>query len=301
MFSQRLVARIAQTGNACVVGLDPALEHIPEEFFTRWGTRADSCTLDDAARIFESFSIEIIEAVADLVPVIKPQAAFFEQLGSAGMIALENVIVAAKSRGLLVILDAKRGDVPNTAAAYARAYLASSPPRKFECDGITVNPYLGLDGLQPFFDAARAGKGVFVCVKTSNPGSRDVQELRIDGRPLYLEVARMLQPAVAEAVDSSGYSGIGFVVGGQHPAAAAELRRAFPNVWFLVPGLGAQGGKPEDLGAFFAADGLGALVSSSRSVLYPHKFNGATNWSVASVRDAVRGLAADVKRATSGR
>jgi orotidine-5'-phosphate decarboxylase len=156
--------------------------------------------LQEAAKIFQAFSQTIIDAVAELVPVIKPQVAFFEQLGSAGMVALENVIAAARDRGLLVLLDAKRGDVPNTAAAYARAYLASSPPRPFECDAITVNPYLGLDGLEPFFEAAAAGKGVFVCVKTSNPGSRDIQELRVDDQPLYLEVARLLRPAILMAL-----------------------------------------------------------------------------------------------------
>jgi orotidine-5'-phosphate decarboxylase len=208
--------------------------------------------------------------------VVKFQSAFFELLGPAGMQVMQALIQVARQQGWITIWDAKRGDVASTASAYAAAALTGCTLDQqtipvWDVDALTVNPYLGSDALEPFLEAAqRAGRGVFVLVRTSNPGAGLFQDLSCDGRPLYSHVAEMVARWNAPTVSASGFGDVGAVVGATHPRQLAELRIAHPHLWFLVPGYGAQGGTAEDIRqAAFRSDGLGAIVNSSRGVVFP--------------------------------
>ncbi|HEX5724981.1 MAG TPA: orotidine-5'-phosphate decarboxylase [Longimicrobiaceae bacterium] len=266
----RLVARIRALDSCCVVGLDPNLERIRAVL----GAECPEVSPRDPAACAEvvlDFNRRVIGAVHDLAAAVKPQSAYYEVYGEHGIRALRETIASARERGLPVILDAKRNDIGETARAYARAYLGSEEgPAALDADFLTVSPYLGMDSLLPFVDACRAhGKGIFVLAKTSNPGSADLQDLVCGGVPVYERVAALLRPHADALVGRSGYSAVGIVVGGTFPAAAAALRQALPRSLFLVPGYGAQGAGAGQLRPFFDAEGLGALVSASRSVLYP--------------------------------
>ena len=211
----------------------------------------------------------MIDAVADLVPAVKPQLAFFEQYGVVGMQAFENTVLAAKQRGLLVIADGKRNDISSTAEAYANAYPWES--EAFDCDALTVTPYLGRDSLTPFVEACKKhGKGLFVVLKTSNPGSGDFQDQRLEttGRPLYESIASALHELGEDLVGESGYSSIGAVIGATFPEEGRRLRELMPRALILVPGYGAQGGSAKNAADCFNDDGLGAIVSSSRGITY---------------------------------
>ncbi len=219
-------------------------------------------TSDPASSLFPYCQL-VIDSVHDLVPVVKPQSAFFEVYGSRGVAALEQTIAYAKSKGLLVLLDAKRGDIGSTSTAYAKAYLNGG----MRVDALTVNPYLGVDSLEPFVAAAReSGAGLFVLAMTSNPGATTFQHLAPEGRSVFLRVADMVR-AFDDRV--AGYSSFGIVAGATFPAEAEALRSALPRSFFLVPGMGAQGAATEALRGFFNPDGLGAIVSSSRAIMYP--------------------------------
>jgi orotidine-5'-phosphate decarboxylase len=284
-FADRLVRGVRERGTPCIIGLDPDLEKVPESFLAEHGVTAEA-SLAERAEAAYALCVLVLDAVADLVSTVKPQAAYFERFGAAGVRALERTCAEARRRGLLVLLDAKRGDIGSTAAAYAEAYLSATPPRDGEADALTVNPYLGLDSLEPFVDvASRDRKGLFVLAKTSNPGSGDFQDRLIDGRPLYVHVAERLAGACARTMGAEGYGGVGVVVGGTYPEPARLLRSKLPHSFFLVPGFGAQGADPSHVSAYFNADGLGALVSSSRAVMYPHRF-GAPDASRESIRAA---------------
>jgi orotidine-5'-phosphate decarboxylase len=206
--------------------------------------------------------------VAALVPAVKPQAAFFEQLGPTGMSALHAVIDYARQQGLLVILDGKRNDIGSTAEAYADGYLGADSA--WGADALTISPYLGGDSLEPFCaTATRRGAGLFVLVKTSNPGGGQFQDLKIEGRPLYRYVAEHVEHlAQTGAVD--GYGAVGAVVGATYPAQLVELRAAMPHAWILVPGYGSQGGTAQDVAPAFDAHGLGAVVNNSRGIIFAH-------------------------------
>ena len=211
----------------------------------------------------------LLEATHDLLACCKPQSAFFEALGLQGSEALARVSAKARSLGVPVLLDAKRGDIDSTAAAYARAYLADGP---LAADALTVNGYLGMDSLEPFITAAvNSGRGLFVLLKTSNPGSADIQDLALaDGSRLYQHLAALLNARAAGLpADADGYTALGVVVGATHAAHIAELRRALPSSVLLVPGYGTQGGSATDVAAAFDESGLGAVVSASRSLTYP--------------------------------
>jgi orotidine-5'-phosphate decarboxylase len=259
-FADRLIDRVDATRSHLVVGLDPDLRELPPELL-------DGVTdLAGAATAAEAFATAVIDGVAELVPAVKPQSAFFEALGSAGVAALERVEAHARTAGLLVIEDAKRGDIGNTMAAYAAASLgrvrvgdAELPVH--DADAVTVSPYLGPESLEPMIDVARRfGKGLFVLVRTSNPASGEVQ----DG--VYERVARMVDALGAEGVGERGYADVGAVTGLTYPEEAPALRALMPNAILLVPGLGAQGGRPEDFAGFLDADGLGAVAAASRSI-----------------------------------
>ena len=289
LFIDRLITSIKQKNTPCIVGLDPALERMPDSWLQKQGITQQSSIAERAEAIYQ-YNLMVLDAIADLVPAVKPQSAYYELFGSAGAIALEKTITAARDRGLLVILDVKRGDIASTAAAYAQSYLPSQPKRPYEADAITIVPYLGTDCLDPFFEeATKWGKGIFVCVKTSNPGASIIQERKIDGRYLYEIVADLIKFASNKSIGECGYSGIGAVVGATYPEAAIKLRQQLPNSLFLVPGVGAQGGGKEGIKACFNADGLGAVVSSSRAIMYPHLYSSSD-----SNRDTIRQAAKDL-------
>jgi orotidine-5'-phosphate decarboxylase len=271
-FADRLIESIRAKGNPCVVGLDPRIDLMPD--FIKSG-RGEP-TRDVVRSILSDFHNLVIDAVADLVPAVKPQLAFFEQYGSAGIEAFEHTVAAARQRGLIVIADGKRNDISSTAEAYAAAFLGEADvlgqKRKvFDADSTTVTPYLGRDSLQPFVNACgRHGKGVFVVLKTSNPGSRDFQDqiLAATGRTLYESIAGMIRELGDQMIGESGYSSIGAVIGATFPDDGRKLRALMPHAIILVPGYGAQGGSAESAAACFNDDGLGAVVSSSRGITY---------------------------------
>ena len=295
LFIDRLIGQIQQKNTPCIVGLDPALDRMPQSWLQKREIDEQSSLAEKAEAIYQ-YNLMVLDAVADLVPAVKPQSAYYELFGSAGIIALEKTIQAARDRDLLVVLDVKRGDIASTATAYARSYLSSEPARPLEADAITIVPYLGKDCLDPFFEEAiKWGKGVFVCVKTSNPGASIIQEQKIDGRCLYEIIADLIKPASDKSIGTSGYSGIGAVVGATYPEAATSLRQQLPNSLFLVPGVGAQGGGDEGIKACFNPDGLGAVISSSRAIMYPHLYG-----SEDSNKDTIRQAAVDLIKQVNG-
>jgi orotidine-5'-phosphate decarboxylase len=222
------------------------------------------------AGAYSCFCKAVIDIIAGLVPVVKPQAAFFEELGPAGMTALGDVIAHAHERNLIVILDGKRNDIGSTAEAYARAYLGLDSA--WRADALTVSPYLGDDSLAPFVEvAAERGAGIFVLVKTSNRGGRMLQDLSAEGRTIYARVAEHVDMLAKRTVGESAYGCVGAVVGATYPAQLAELRRAMPHSWFLVPGYGSQGGTAADVAAAFDDQGLGAIVNNSRGLIFAHR------------------------------
>ena len=289
LFIDRLINQIQQKQTPCIVGLDPALARMPVNWLKERDITSESSFADCAEAIYQ-YNLIVLEAIADLVPAVKPQSAYYELFGAAGIVALEKTVKAARDRDLLVVLDVKRGDIASTATAYAQSYLPSEPKRPLEADAITIVPYLGKDCLEPFFDEATEwGKGIFVCVKTSNPGAAIVQEQVIDGKYLYEIVAELIKPASNNSIGECGYSGIGAVVGATYPEAARKLRKRLPNSLFLVPGVGAQGGGNEGIKACFNDDGLGAVISSSRAIMYPHLYGAAD-----SNKDTIRQAASDL-------
>lgn len=266
-FGDRLADAVRSRGNAVLVGLDPRIEQLPPGLLTP----EQSASRTAQAAAFRRFCCEVIDVVAPLVPAVKPQAAFFEQLGPPGMQALADVIVHARESGLLVILDGKRNDIGSTAEAYAEAYLASADRSAWGSDALTVSPYLGDDSLTPFVSAATAnGTGIFVLVKTSNPGGGTFQDLKCDGRPLYRHVGELVERLATQTVGTCGYGAVGAVVGATYPEQLAELRTAMPHTWILIPGFGSQGGTASDVAAGFDAQGLGAIVNNSRGIIFAH-------------------------------
>jgi orotidine-5'-phosphate decarboxylase len=270
-FADRLAEAVRRAGNPLCVGLDPRWESLPKAVRDRFG--ADS--LDGVAWAIEAFCLQVLDLIAGRVGVVKPQSAFFEACGPPGLAALQMVIRRASELGLIVILDAKRGDIASTAAAYADAAfggtaVAGRRHPVWAADALTVNPYLGRDAVEPFLASARqAGAGLFILVRTSNPGAGQFQNLDCGGRKLYQHVAAAVAEWNATGLGACGFGDVGAVVGATHPAELAELRVEMPAVWFLVPGYGAQGASAKDVAAAFRADGLGAVVNSSRGITFP--------------------------------
>ncbi len=299
-FGDRLAQAVRRAGNPVVVGLDPRIDQLPKAIL---GERvlADP---REACEAIRSFCLEVLAVVAELVPAVKIQCAFFERWGPHGMAALDQVITAAKNRGLLVLIDGKRGDIGPTAAAYAEGYLGSGGLSIWGGDALTVHPYLGGDTLEPFVDVAQArNAGVFVLVKTSNPGSTMFQDLICEGLPLYRHVAAWVQSRAEATRGESGYGIVGAVVGATYPQQLAELRQAMPNAWILIPGYGAQGATAKDVAAGFAEDGLGALVNNSRGIIFAYKssryedFEAFGRWQDA-VRQATLGMIQELRTHT---
>jgi len=252
-FSQLLSEAIRKKGNPVLVGLDP-----------RWESLPTACRLDNVADAFERFCTAIIDIVAPLVPAVKPQAAFFEQYGPDGMIALRNVIRYAKQKGLLVIFDGKRNDIGSTAEAYAAGILGTESA--WGADALTVSPYLGDDSIEPFVKTAvERNAGIFVLVKTSNVGGKMLQDLEVDGKPIYRRVAEYVEQLAQQTSGS-----VGAVVGATWAEQLTELRQVMPSAPLLVPGYGAQGGTAQDVAKAFYPDGTGALINNSRGIIFAH-------------------------------
>ncbi|MEM9317210.1 MAG: orotidine-5'-phosphate decarboxylase [Pseudomonadota bacterium] len=264
-FSTRLADAVLHTKSVTCVGLDPRKASLPAPI-------RDAVANDrpeEWAAAYTQFCCEIIDVVAGLVPVVKPQAAFFEELGPAGMIALGEVISYARKKELLVILDGKRNDIGSTAQAYAEAYLGAESP--WGSDSLTVSPYLGRDSIEPFVEGCDArAAGIFVLVKTSNPGGGLLQNRETDGQTVFARVAELLTELNQGRHDSNGYGPLGAVVGATYPEELIQMRAAMPNSWILVPGFGAQGGGADDVRAAFDSSGLGAVVNSSRHIIFAH-------------------------------
>ncbi len=272
-FSDRLAEAVRRKGPLCV-GLDPRWDMLPRDFReTTLISRNDQ--LRRCAQLTTTFCRETLQLVEPFAGVVKVQAAFFELLGPQGAIALSQVIQTARELGFVVILDAKRGDIASTATAYADAAFGGCSIDGdifpiWNADALTINPYLGRDAVEPFLAAAKTTKrGVFVLVRTSNAGSGLFQDLVCNGQPLYRHVAAAVANWNATTIGTCGLGDVGAVVGATHPRELAELRAALPNVWFLVPGYGAQGGTAADVKAAYRHDGLGAIVNSSRGVVFP--------------------------------
>jgi orotidine-5'-phosphate decarboxylase len=297
-FADRLCAAIRSRGNALCVGLDPRWDRLPDEIRHRHGQD----NLAAAAGALEEFCTRVIDVVTPLVPVVKVQSAFFETCGPDGMAAQQRVLRRARERRLLAILDAKRNDIASTAAAYADAAFAGFPLADrlhpvWDADALTVNPYLGRDAVEPFLACARqAGRGVFVLVRTSNPGAGLFQDLVSDGRPLYLHVAEAVNAWARENVGRCGFGDVGAVAGATHPAELAAVRQALPQAVVLIPGFGAQGGRATDVAAAFREDGLGAVVSSSRGIIEAFQPE-QRDWESA-VESATRGAIEALRTAT---
>ena len=304
----KLIDGILKKEAPIVVGLDPQLAFIPEAIkekaFREYGE-----TLEGAAEAIFAFNTGIVDAVADLVPAVKPQIAMYEQYGVPGLAAFKKTVDYCHGKGLLVIGDIKRGDIGSTSGSYAAAHLGSVQVGKaavnpFDEDFATVNPYLGTDGVKPFIDVCRENdRGIFVLVKTSNPSSGEFQDriLTDTKRPLYELVGEMVRTWGETATDASGWSEVGAVVGATYPEMGRVLREIMPKNFILVPGYGAQGGTGKDLVPFFNEDGLGAIVNSSRGIICAYKNEAYSRFGEEAfgpaARQAVVDMIADIRGA----
>lgn len=299
---RQLIEKIQKTKAPICVGLDPMLSYVPEHIqaaaFEQYGE-----TLEGAAEAIWQFNKEIVDHTFDLIPAVKPQIAMYEQFGIEGLKVYKRTVDYCKEKGLVVIGDAKRGDIGSTSAAYATGHIGSVQVGSktysgFDTDFLTVNPYLGTDGVKPFVDVCNShDRGLFVLVKTSNPSSGEFQDRLIDGRPLYEWVAEKVVEWGNASMDGD-YNNVGAVVGATYPEMSRILRNLMPHTYFLVPGYGAQGGTAEDLKHCFNKDGLGAVVNSSRGIIAAYKQEkykkfGTEHFAEAS-RQAVMDMVADI-------
>ncbi len=287
----RLVQAVEQRQNPSVLGLDTRLEYVPN---------AGKCdTLEESCAAIGAFNKALIDALADLVPAVKIQIAYYERLGLPGMALYAQTVRDASDAGMLVITDAKRGDIGATAQAYAEAFLTEGAPLGADC--LTVNPYFGTDGVQPFVEACEAtGRGIFVLVKTSNPSGAELQDLVCDGKPIYEHMAQRAADWGRTSIGARGYSLVGAVVGATYPEQGAKLRGLLPHAYFLVPGYGAQGGTAADLAACFDGKGHGAIVNASRSLLCAHQKRPGMHFADAAREEALR-MKADLLSVLGGR
>ncbi len=306
MIIDKLIEKIKVTGNPTVVGLDPNQSFIPqfikEETFAKYGK-----TLKGMGKAILIFNKMIIDEIYDLVPAVKPQIAMYERYGISGLKAYVKTIEYAKKRGLIIIGDIKRSDIASTGQAYSdghigRADVSGINYEVFKEDFITLNPYLGSDSITPFInDCKTYEKGLFVLAKTSNPNSGEIQDLMVDGVPLYEKVGGLISKWGEELIGTNGFSEVGAVVGATHPEQAKRLREIMPHTFFLVPGYGAQGGKAEDLAVCFNKDGFGAIVNSSRGIIAaytkePYKNSFSEEQFAKASRQAVIDMKNDLRR-----
>lgn len=280
-FSDKLTELIKQKNNPSVLGLDPKLEYIPESIKNKYFNNYDAPGKAVAGSIVE-FNKRLIDALYDIIPAVKPQLAYYEMYGIDGINAFYETVAYAKEKGLLVIADGKRNDIGTTAQAYAKAYLGKTDinDRKIEAfgaDALTVNAYLGIDGVKPFIEECeKDAKGIFVLVKTSNPSSGQLQDLVLqDGRTIYEAMADLVNEWGSTTLGQCGYSSVGAVVGATYPTQLEEMRKRMDKAWILVPGYGAQGGTARDVARAFDKDGLGAIINASRSLMCAYNLE---NW-----------------------
>ena len=277
-FADRLDQKIRQTGNPTVLGLDPLLDYVPQSIIDYFGRQCDDQSLIAGLSLYE-FNKRLIDSLADIVPAIKPQVAYYEKYGPHGMNAMRQTILHARKAGMLVIADCKRNDIGSTAEAYADAWLGEnrmpdgSAGVQFDADALTVNGYLGADGIDPFIRVCREhGKGIFILVRTSNPSAGDLQDLILsDGRTVYEAMAGKVSLWGEGLAGDCGYSAVGAVVGATWPLQASKLRKLMPKAFILVPGYGAQGATALDAVSCFGPDGRGAIVNASRSLMLAWK------------------------------
>lgn len=306
-FAQILAEEVVRKGNGVCVGIDPRFESLPVSLKPTAASSTVAHSPATRAAAYAQFGKTIVDIVAPLVPVVKPQAAFFEQLGPAGMIALAEVVQHAIQRDLIVILDGKRNDIGTTAEAYAEAYLGRGEKSGWGSDSLTVSPYLGHDSLEPFVKTAVArDAGIFVLVKTSNPGSGYLQDQLVGAGPergtVYQHIADLVQKLNAPHLAPCGLGPVGAVVGATYPEQLAEMRLRLDSSWILIPGYGAQGGTAKDVALGFRSDGLGALVNSSRGIIFAHslaRYSGAASWEAAveqATRDMIDELSAHIAK-----
>lgn len=295
MSFDRLIENIVRTQNPSVAGLDPRLEYVPayirEKAFDKYGE-----TLKGAAKAILEFNKGLIDALCGIVPAVKPQAAYYEMYGPAGMKTLYKTQEYARKKGMFVITDGKRNDIGATMEAYASAHLGSVTVGKNEfspypADALTVNGYLGTDGIRPLIEVCQKyDKGIFVLAKTSNPSSGELQDQKIDGEPIYKRMGKMCAEWGKPLMGKYGYSGVGIVAGATYPEQLAELRAELPTTFFLIPGYGAQGGGAEGLSPAFDRNGLGGIVNSSRAIMCAYQKEGCAerDYAGAAYREALR-------------
>ncbi len=277
MITDRLIDNIIATQNPTCVGLDTLFDYLPDDM------KAGAKTFEDVAERVLEFNKNLIDNIVDIVPSVKVQIAYYEMYGVAGMKAYYETLQYAKKKGLVVIADAKRNDIGSTASCYAKAFLGETAVNEqafsaFPSDYVTVNGYLGSDGILPFVEECeKKDKGIFVLVKTSNPSGAEIQNMILqNGQPMYEYVGGLVEKWGESTVGEYGYSAVGAVVGATHPTEAARLREVLPHTFFLIPGYGAQGGNAEMLKSCFGKNGLGGVVNNSRGILCAYKKNGGT-------------------------
>ena len=295
MSFDKLINKIIATDNVTVAGLDPKLDYLPgyikDEAFSKYGKG-----LEGAAAALLTFNKGLIDALCDIVPAVKPQCAYYEMYGWQGVKALYETIAYARAKGMYVITDGKRNDIGSTMECYATAYLGEtevegSSIEAFGADALTVNGYLGSDGIQPLLGICKGkDKGIFVLVKTSNPSSGELQDKFIIEKPIYETMGDMCECWGQDNIGEYGYSAVGAVVGATYPEQLAELRAKLPTTFFLVPGYGAQGGAAQDVAGAFDKNGLGAVVNSSRAIMCAYKKGGydEKNYAQAARDEAIR-------------
>ena len=292
-----LVEKIKEKGNPSVAGLDPKIDYVPE-YIRKKAYAEYGQNLKGATEAIWEFNKGLIDALYDVVPAVKPQSAFYEMYGLYGEEVMHRTISYAKEKGLYIILDVKRNDIGSTAEAYSKAYLGKTMVDGVECDAcgvdcVTVNPYLGTDGVLPFVNDCKAyDKAIFALVKTSNPSSGELQDLVVDDKHIYEKVAECVNKWNEDTIGKSGYGAVGAVVGATYPEQAVVLRKLMPKSYFLVPGYGAQGGGAEGVKPCFNSDGLGAIVNSSRGIMYAYKKG---DWKEEQFAEAARAEALRMK------
>lgn len=289
-----MIDRIIEKHNPTVAGLDTRVEYLPEEFIAELGIGAID-TMEKAAQAILAYNKRLIKALCDIVPAVKVQIAYYEMYGVAGMKAFEETLKAAHEAGMSVMVDAKRNDIGATAEAYATSYLGKTQlpageARAFEGDFVTVNAYLGVDGVKPFVSACeKNGGGIFALVKTSNPSSGQLQDMKLeDGRTVYEMMGDLVSEWGESTIGRHGYSQVGAVVGATYPEQGRELRSRMKHTFFLVPGYGAQGATGKDIAGCFDEKGLGAIVNASRSLLCAWKKQPGVAFDTAARNEAIR-------------
>lgn len=291
-----LIEKIKTTNNPTVMGLDPRYEMIPQHIRNKY-----SNTLEGVSKAIIEFNKNLIDATYDIIPAVKPQIAFYEMYGLEGMKAFEETCKYAKQKGMLVIADIKRGDIGTTAKAYSNAFLGKTKigdkeETIYDVDFVTLNPYMGIDSIKPFLEDCKTyNKGVFILVKTSNPSSGELQDLKLEnGEEIYTNVIKLVESWGQDFIGKYGYSSISAVVGATYPKQLKDLRGIAPHTFFLIPGYGAQGGKASDIALGFDKNGIGGIVNSSRGLMCAYQSDrwkekyGEINFAEATRQEAIR-------------